>query len=163
MVIEINKNIDNYKESVVMGLTARQLIYSILSVVIGGGIVLLLYRHIGLTASTYIAIPVVAPIALTGFYSYNGMTFVEMVKRKLHFAFGNQTLTYISTEGETAIRQLRQAEEITGKKGNDTDKRSNKGQNDFQKAKKKMLWMLGGVILLLIAFVGFAVWFKYGR
>ena len=66
---------------------------------IGGGIVLLLYRHIGLTASTYIAIPVVAPIALTGFYSYNGMTFMEMVKRKLHFAFGNQTLTYISTEG----------------------------------------------------------------
>ena len=163
MVIEINKNIDNYKESVVMGLTARQLIYSILSVVIGGGIVLLLYRHIGLTASTYIAIPVVAPIALTGFYSYNGMTFVEMVKRKLHFAFGNQTLTYISTEGETAIRQLRQAEEMTGKQGNDTDKKSNRGQNDFQKAKKKMLWMLGGVVLLLIAFVGFAVWFKYGR
>ena len=163
MVIEINKNIDNYKESVVMGLTARQLIYSILSVVIGGGIVLLLYGHIGLTASTYIAIPVVAPIALTGFYSYNGMTFVEMVKRKLHFAFGNQTLTYISTEGETAIQQLRQAEEMTGKQGNDTDKKSNRGQNDFQKAKKKMLWMLGGVVLLLIAFVGFAVWFKYGR
>lgn len=44
MVIEINKNIDNYKESVVMGLTARQLIYSVLSVVIGGGIVLLLYK-----------------------------------------------------------------------------------------------------------------------
>lgn len=163
MVIEINKNIDNYKESVVMGLTARQLIYSVLSVVVGGGIVLLLYRHIGLTASTYIAIPVVAPIALTGFYSYNGMTFVEMVKRKLHFAFGNQTLTYISTEGEIEIRQLRQAEETTGKQGNETDKKSNKGQNDFQKAKKKMLWMLGGVILLLIAFVGFAVWFKYGR
>ena len=163
MVIEINKNIDNYKESVVMGLTARQLIYSILSVVIGGGIVLFLYKHIGLTASTYIAIPVVAPIALTGFYSYNGMTFVEMVKRKLHFAFGNQTLTYISTEGEKEIRQLRQAEETTGKQGNETDKKSSKGQNDFQKAKKKMLWMLSGVILLLIAFVDFAVWFKYGR
>lgn len=163
MVIEINKNIDNYKESVVMGLTARQLIYSILSVVIGGGIVLLLYRHIGLTASTYIAIPVVAPIALTGFYSYNGMTFMEMVKRKLHFAFGNQTLTYISTEGETAIRQLRQAEETTGKQGSDTDKKSDKGQNDFHKARKNMLFMLGGVILLLAAFAGFAVWFKYGR
>lgn len=163
MVIEINKNIDNYKESVVMGLTARQLIYSVLSVVIGGGIVLLLYRHIGLTASTYIAIPVVAPIALTGFYSYNGMTFMEMVKRKLHFAFGNQTLTYISTEGETAIRQLRQAEETTGKQGSDTDKKSDKGQNDFRKAKKNMLFMLGGVILLLAAFAGFAVWFKYGR
>lgn len=163
MVIEINKNIDNYKESVVMGLTARQLIYSILSVMIGGGIVLLLYRHIGLTASTYIAIPVVAPIALTGFYSYNGMTFMEMVKRKLHFAFGNQTLTYISTEGETAIRQLRQAEDTTGKQGSDTDKNGDKGQNDFHKAKKNVLFILGGVILLLAAFAGFAVWFKYGR
>ena len=42
MVIEINKNIDNYKESVVLGLTAKQLIYSLASVIVGGGIVLLL-------------------------------------------------------------------------------------------------------------------------
>ncbi len=160
MVIEINKNIDNYKESVVMGLTARQLIYSVLSVAIGGGIVLALYKNIGLTASTYIAIPVVAPIALSGFYSYNGMTFMEMVKRKLHYAFRNQTLTYISTEGETEIRQLRQAEEMTG---NGTDKKKGRGQNDFSKAKKNMVLMLLAVFLLLAAFVVFAVWFKYGR
>lgn len=62
MVIEINKNIDNYKESVVLGLSARQLVYSVLSVAAGGGIVLLLYRHVGLTVSAYIAIPVVAPL-----------------------------------------------------------------------------------------------------
>lgn len=37
MVIEVNKDIDRYKESVVLGLTARQLIYSIVSVVIGDG------------------------------------------------------------------------------------------------------------------------------
>ena len=30
MVIEVNKNIDNYKESVVLGLTGRQLIFSII-------------------------------------------------------------------------------------------------------------------------------------
>lgn len=92
MVIEINKNIDNYKESVVLGLSARQLVYSVLSVAAGGGIVLLLYRHVGLTVSTYIAIPVVAPIAMTGFYSYHGMTFLEMMKLKMHFAFANRTL-----------------------------------------------------------------------
>ena len=72
MVIEINKDIDRYKESVVMGLTAKQLIYSVASVVAGGGIVLLLYPYIGLTPSVYVAVPVVAPIALGGFYSYNG-------------------------------------------------------------------------------------------
>ena len=86
MVIEINKNIDNYKESVVLGLSARQLVYSVLSVVVGGGIVLLLYQHVGLTVSTYIAIPVVAPIAMTGFYSYHGMTFMEMMKLKLQLS-----------------------------------------------------------------------------
>ena len=69
MVIEVNKDIDRYQESVAMGLTARQLIFSIASVVVGGGIVLLLYKYIGLTGSAYVAIPCVAPIALGGFYS----------------------------------------------------------------------------------------------
>nr|WP_242837111.1 PrgI family protein [Eubacterium xylanophilum] len=40
-----------------MGLTARQLIFG----------------YMGVTVSAYIAIPAVAPIALSGFYSYNGM------------------------------------------------------------------------------------------
>jgi hypothetical protein len=116
MVIEINKDIDRYKESVVLGLTARQLIYSIISVVVGGGIVILTYPYVGLTTSAYIAIPVVAPIALTGFYSYNGMTFVEMMKLKLHFAFGNKALTYVSTESAEEIKKVRLEEEAAGKK-----------------------------------------------
>ena len=81
MVIEVNKDIDRYQESVAMGLTARQLIFSIASVVVGGGIVLLLYKYIGLTGSAYVAIPCVAPIALGGFYSFNGMNFYEYMGR----------------------------------------------------------------------------------
>lgn len=116
MIIEINKDIQNYKESVVFGLNARQLIFSVLSVVSGGGIVFLTYPYVGLTTSAYIAIPVVAPIALSGFYSYNGMTFMEMMKRKLHFAFGNRALTYISEEGESAIQQHKAEEMVKQKK-----------------------------------------------
>lgn len=116
MIIEINKDIQNYKESVVFGLNARQLIFSVLSVVSGGGIVFLTYPYVGLTTSAYIAIPVVAPIALSGFYSYNGMTFMEMMKRKLHFAFGNRALTYISEEGERAIQQHKAEEAVELKK-----------------------------------------------
>ena len=41
MNISINKDIEKYQESVVMGLTARQLIFSIASVACGGAIVLL--------------------------------------------------------------------------------------------------------------------------
>lgn len=82
MNISINKDIEKYQESVVMGLTARQLIFSIASIACGGAIVLLTYRHVGLTGSAYIAIPVVAPLALNGFYSYQGMSFTQMLMRK---------------------------------------------------------------------------------
>jgi len=111
MVIEISRDIEQYKESVVFGLTAKQLIYSIVSVGIGGGLVLLLYQYIGLTASAYVAIPVVAPIALGGFYTYNGMSFKEVMKRKIQMLFFNRALTYISTEGETEVKNyLREKE-----------------------------------------------------
>ncbi|MBQ4560533.1 MAG: PrgI family protein [Tyzzerella sp.] len=100
MIIEINKDIETYQESVVMGLTAKQLIYSVASVVAGGGLILVLYPYVGLTVAAYIAVPVVAPIALGGFYSYNGMNFYEYMKRKIYFAFGNRAYTYVSTEGK---------------------------------------------------------------
>ena len=54
---EINKDIDRYQESVAMGLTAKQLIFFIASVVIGGGLVYLLYPFIGLTGSSIYCYP----------------------------------------------------------------------------------------------------------
>ena len=116
MVIEINKDIQKYKETVVMGLTAKQLIFSVASVLAGGAIVLLLYKHIGLTVSAYIAIPVVAPIALSGFYSYNGMSFMEMTRLKLHFLMSNHALLYRSTEGEFVLDKIRQEQLLAEKK-----------------------------------------------
>ena len=112
MDIEINKDLDTYKETVVLGLTARQLIFASISVVIGGSIVLLTYKYIGLTGSAYVAVPVVAPIALNGFYSFQGMTFTEMMKRKFKCIFLNKTLTYNSEEGEPLIKQLLQEEQL---------------------------------------------------
>ena len=168
MVIEINKNIDNYKESVVLGLSARQLVYSVLSVAAGGGIVLLLCRHVGLTVSTYIAIPVVAPIAMTGFYSYHGMTFLEMMKLKMHFAFANRTYTYVSTEGEDAVRQFQQEEETKSKTGRKGSREKPEGNDKegfqkagFEKVRKKMFRMLAITVLFILLFAAFAVWYKY--
>lgn len=100
MIIEINKDIESYKESVVLGLSATQLIYSMASVVVGGGLILLLYPYIGLTGAAYVAIPVVAPIALGGFYTYNGMNFYEYMRRKIYFAFFNRPYGYVSTKRE---------------------------------------------------------------
>lgn len=126
MVIEINKDIDKYQESVAMGLTARQLIFSIAAVLAGGTIVLLTYKYVGLTGSAYIAIPIVAPIALGGFYTFQGMSFFETMKRRFHFLFGNKELIYISTEGENAIKKLRMEEAIEQKQKEKLNKKRNK-------------------------------------
>ena len=128
MNISINKDIEKYQESVVMGLTARQLIFSIASVACGGAIVLLTYRYVGLTGSAYIAIPVVAPLALNGFYSYQGMSFTQMFKRKMWFAFKNRPLTYISEESEKTIKRMRMEEERL---------RQNKSKRKVKKSYKK--------------------------
>ena len=158
MVIEINKDIDKYQESVALGLTAKQLIFSIASVVVGGGIVLLLYRYIGLTGSAYVAIPCVAPIALGGFYSYNGMDFYEYMGKKLKFMFGNRALLYVSTEGES---ELKTYESLKTKSvaENTTDKNSN--QDEFETIKKKTKKMLIGLLLTVIAVIVVAVAYKW--
>lgn len=106
-----------------MGFTAKQLVYSIASILSGGGVVLLLYSHIGLTASVYVAVPIVAPIALGGFYSRNGMGFFEVVERKFRILFFNRPLTYISTEGEFVFQEYRQ--------------RKSKKVKDFQRKSKE--------------------------
>ena len=160
MVIEVNKDIDRYQESVAMGLTAGQLIFSIASVVVGGGIVLLLYKYIGLTGSAYVAIPCVAPIALGGFYSFNGMNFYEYMGKKLHFMFGNKALTYVSTEGEPAIKQLEvEQNEQVKKKGRKAEPETVtadsavKKQEEFEAMKKKTRNMLLGLVAGIVAAV----------
>lgn len=164
LVIEINKDIDRYKETVVMGLTARQLIFSVASVIVGGGIVLLLYGHIGLTPSVYVAIPAVAPIALGGFYSFNGMNFYEFMGRKLKMLFANRPLTYVSPEGEETIRQLRMEEEAGRKAAKKKEQKNavkKKGnQEEFERMKKKTGKMLAGALAVLFAAVIGAVIYK---
>ena len=120
MIIEINKDIDRYKETVIMGLTARQLIFSVLSVAVG---VLFFHPLIGMTPSVYLAIPAVAPVALGGFYSFNGMNFYEYMGRKLKMLFANRPLAYISTENEGVIKEIRVRE-------TEKNSRKNKGKGD---------------------------------
>ena len=121
MHIEVNRDLDKFKESVCLGLSARQLIYSVIALALGSGIVLLVYPYVGLTIAAYIAVPIVAPIALTGFYSYHGMTFIEMMKLKIHFSGKQPELPFESTEDDDELaRLLREEMEAEKKKGKKT-------------------------------------------
>ena len=169
MVIEINKDIDRYQETVALGLTARQLLFSVASVVVGGGLVLLLYKYIGLTGAAYVAIPCVAPIALGGFYSYNGMNFYEYMGKKLQFMFHNKALTYVSTVREKLIKGYGAEQSNTGKKKKAgkgakpevTDNTRNK--EDFEAMKRKTKGILIGMIAAVVAAVAGLVIYKATR
>ena len=111
MIIEINKDIEKYQESVAMGLSAKQLLYSVLALGSGCAIVFLLYEKIGLTFSCYVAVPVVAPIALCGFYSYNGMGFREVFTRYMKSIFRNKALVFKSSGYREMTAEIRAREE----------------------------------------------------
>ena len=176
MVIEINKDIDRYQESVAMGLTVKQLIFSVASVVCGGGIVLLLYRYIGLTGSAYIAIPVVAPIALGGFYTYNEMSFYEVMRKKIDMMFGNQALSYVSTEGEMVLKayelafantsrvpsiKYKDKQSKTGTVSVNTTIGNQNNKEEFEAIKRKMkVMIIGGIVAIILAIAG-TVAYKY--
>lgn len=160
MVIEINKDIDRYQESVALGLTAKQLVFSIASVLVGGTIVFLIYPYIGLTGAAYVAIPCVAPIALGGFYSFNGMDFYEYMGKKLKFMFGNKALTYVSTQGEPAIKALNMEQTVKAKRRGKKKVIENeiqtaesvvKKQEEFEEMKKKTKRLLLGLIAVIVA------------
>jgi len=174
VVIEINKDIDRYQESVALGLSAKQLVFSVASVVVGGGLVLLLYRYIGLTGAAYVAIPCVAPIALGGFYSYNGMDFYEYMRRKFYYMFGNKSLTYVSTEGEPAIKEFEMEFAFVEKtkgikvkckkigKKKELLQADNKGsKEDFDAMKKKTKKMAIALIGVIIAAIAGIAAYKY--
>lgn len=171
MVIEVNTDIQNYKETVFLGLTAKQLLFSAASLAAGGGIVLLAYPYTGLTAGAYIAVPVAAPIALSGFYSYNGMGFIEMVKLKLHFAFSNRTLLYISTESEGEIIKT-QKEVLTKKpdrkKWTKSKSRGGIATGGKERYKKRYIRTIKHMVIFLfmliiaVLAVWFYLWEQYG-
>ena len=94
-----------------MGLTAKQLIYSVLALGSGCLIVFLLYEKIGLTFSCYVAVPIVAPIALCGFYSYNGMGFTEVFIRYMRSIFRNKALVFKSSGYREMREEIRVREE----------------------------------------------------
>lgn len=94
-----------------MGLSAKQLVYSILALGSGCGIVFLLYEKIGLTFSCYVAVPIVAPIALCGFYSYNGMDFREVFTRYMKSMFRNKALVFQSSGYREMRAEIQASEE----------------------------------------------------
>lgn len=166
MDIELSEDLQHYRESLVLGLTAKQFLFSVLALGVGTAIVLLLYNRIGVTLSCYVATPFVVPLALTGFYNYHGLTFWQFAGRLLHFSFFNRPLMYGSTESIEELKELymemEQEEEKAIQEKKKESKKETKG-GDIKMMKRKAIGMVIVTAVVVAATSVAAVWYKYYR
>ena len=74
MEVKINREIRNYTESMFFGLSLRQLIFSLLAVMVAVGLYFLLKPYVGTETVSWLCILGAAPFAAMGFVTYHGMT-----------------------------------------------------------------------------------------
>ena len=74
MEIKIPKEVRQHKETIFFGLSARQFFCALVAVGIAVGVYLGLGSMIGKETASWLCILAAAPVALAGFFNYNGMT-----------------------------------------------------------------------------------------
>ena len=79
MEIKINKEIRNYTESIVLGLTLRQCFFSILACIVAVIVYFIFIDVLGLEVTRWLCIVVAIPFAALGFVSYQGMNFERIL------------------------------------------------------------------------------------
>ena len=72
--VKIPKEIRAHRETIFFGLSARQFICAVLAVGLAAGIYLGLGGIIGKEAASWLCLLAAAPVAIAGFFHYNGMT-----------------------------------------------------------------------------------------
>lgn len=77
MEIKIPKEVRQHKETIFFGLSARQFICAVLAVAVAVGVYFLLKNITGAETASWACIVAASPMAVTGFFSYNGLTFEQ--------------------------------------------------------------------------------------
>ena len=77
MEIKIPKEVRQHSESIFFGLSVRQLICSALAVAVAASIYFALRNVLGRETASWACIVAAAPVAVAGFFRYNGLTFAQ--------------------------------------------------------------------------------------
>ena len=87
MEIRINKEIQDYRESIFFGLSARQLLFSLLTA--GTAVLLYLGLHdlLGTELVSWLCVFASTPFALLGFFRYHGMPFESFLRAYIRSEF----------------------------------------------------------------------------
>ena len=104
----INQDFDAYKEDFYKGLSKRETKYGAMAFFSGIVIMFLMMfvLHANSLLATFVSAPVVISLGMNGFYTKNGMSFTELVKRKMELRKGiDYTISEISVR-DYRIRQM---------------------------------------------------------
>ena len=77
MEIKIPKEVRAHTETIFFGLSARQFICAVLAVAVAVGVYFLIKHVVGPETASWACIVAAAPVAVTGFFQYNGLTFEQ--------------------------------------------------------------------------------------
>lgn len=104
--IDTNKDIEEFKETVLAGQDLRNSIWMIVSLLVGGMVSLILYfkYNVQITLAVYAAIPFTATIYILGTYKKDGMTLLQSIRHKLRKS-DNVNIVYSSTENEEEYKK----------------------------------------------------------
>ena len=73
--MKINKEIQRYQESILFGLSLRQMVFALLAIGVAVGAYFGLKPLIGAAEVGWVCMLAAFPFAMCGFFTYNGMTF----------------------------------------------------------------------------------------
>lgn len=106
----INQDFDAYKEDFYKGLSKRETKYGAMAFFSGIVIMFLMMfvLQVNSLLATFVSAPVVISLGMNGFYTKNGMSFTELVKRKMELRKG---IDYTISEVSVRDYRIRQMEE----------------------------------------------------
>lgn len=79
MEIKIPKEVRQHKETIFFGLSARQFLCALFAVGIAAAVYLGLRGPVGQEAASWACILAASPVAVAGFFSYNGLTLEQFL------------------------------------------------------------------------------------
>ena len=99
---DVPQDVTEYKEQFFFGMNSRQLICSVLMIVVAVLVFLVGSKFISTDILVYITIALIAPLAAVGFLKYNGMGFEKIAATVAEFYVSNQRrrMEYLPDEME---------------------------------------------------------------
>lgn len=98
MEIKINKDVQEYKESIAFGLDVRQFAFSGLALVCGAGTYLLLHGSIPPSVAGWVAIAAAVPAGMFGFFKYNELPLEKYLSAVIKTKFSPEKRIFRTTE-----------------------------------------------------------------